>query len=244
LVSVPHVERIVPRETSPGILALHLKRYDFALRFADDAAVLDAGCGVGYGSAHLAQAARTVVGVDRSPEALEHARAEFARPNVEFVLADICALPFEDGRFDLVCAFEVIEHVDDPALFVGEAARVLGDDGVLVVSTPRVAQTARWSANPHHVVELAPEDLERILSERFESVELLGQRRRQTRRHRLMQRLDKLGLRKRLRWLEPAAVLLGTPTTRQVELDDVLIEPRRIEGASEVLGVCRGPRRT
>jgi SAM-dependent methyltransferase len=243
LASVPHVERIVPRETSSGILALHLKRYDFALRFADDADVLDAGCGVGYGSVHLARAARTVVAVDRSAAALQHAREHFVRPNVEYIQADVVALPFEDARFDVVCAFEVIEHVGDPATFVGEVARVLRDDGVLVVSTPHVARTNRSPANPHHVVELAPDELERILADRFGSVELLGQRRRQTRRHRLMQRLDVLGLRRRLKWLEPAAALLGTPTTRQVELDDVLIEPRRIEGASEVLGVCRWPRR-
>jgi len=41
---VTYPERIVPEETSPGILALHLKRYEFALPWSESADVLDAGC--------------------------------------------------------------------------------------------------------------------------------------------------------------------------------------------------------
>src|SRR5881296_1859283 len=106
---VSYPERIVPAETSPGILALHLKRYEFALRWTDAATVLDAGCGVGYGCAYLARTAMRVTGVDRSTEALAYAREHHSAPNVEFVEADLLELPFPDASFDVVCAFETIE---------------------------------------------------------------------------------------------------------------------------------------
>ena len=73
-------ERIVPDETEPGIVALHLKRYEFAQPYCAGREVLDAGCGVGYGTAFLAETARRVVGVDRSGDAIDYARTRYARP--------------------------------------------------------------------------------------------------------------------------------------------------------------------
>ena len=51
---VAYPERIVPDDTEPGIVALHLKRYVFAEPWCRDKDVLDLACGVGYGSAYLA----------------------------------------------------------------------------------------------------------------------------------------------------------------------------------------------
>jgi SAM-dependent methyltransferase len=235
-------ERIVPRETSPGIVALHLKRYEFASPWVDQAEVLDAGCGVGYGSAFLARRARRVVGVDRSEEALEYARAHYLEPNVEYVRADLLELPLPDRSFDVVCAFETIEHLDDPAAFLRTVARVLRPEGTLLVSTPRVDRTTYEPENPHHRLELSVMDFERLLTERFAAVELFGQRRLQTRRHRLLQRVDVLGLRRRFPWLRPASRLLGTVPMRDVGLDGILIERGGLERASELLAVCTGPR--
>jgi SAM-dependent methyltransferase len=56
---------------------------------------------------------------------------------------DIGALPFDDRTFDLVCAFDVIEHVADDALVFQEVARVLKEDGVFLVSVPVHAD--RWT---------------------------------------------------------------------------------------------------
>ena len=232
-------ERIVPDETEPGIVAIHLKRYEFARRFCAGREVLDAGCGVGYGSAHLAETARRVVGVDIDAEAIAYARGRYAAPNVEFVEADVAALPFDDAAFDVVCCFEAIEHVPEPERLVAELRRVLRADGVCVVSTPRVEETTTDSANPFHTVELAPDDLARILRSRFDDVELYGQRRLQTRRHRLLQRLDPLGFRGRLSFLRPASRLVGTPPMAEVGLDGIEIAPRALDGASEVVAVCR-----
>ncbi len=51
-------------------------------------------------------------------------------------LGDIDVLPFSDQQFDLVCAFDVIEHVTNDRRVFGELSRVLKDNGVLICSVP------------------------------------------------------------------------------------------------------------
>lgn len=237
-----HPERIIPDETSPGILALHLKRYDFALRFCAGKRVLDAACGVGYGSRYLSDAAAHVVGVDLDPEAIDYARRRYARPGVEFEIGDVTALDAGDGSFDVVCSFETVEHVLEPEEAIAEAARVLRDDGVYVMSTPRVDKTSRTPANPFHQVELSVSDLTAVLDRHFASIELFGERRFETARHRLLKRLDVLGLRKRLSMPRSATALIGSAPTTALTLDDLVIDSTAIERADVVLAVCRQPR--
>ena len=62
----------MPDETEPGIVALHLKRYEFAVPWCRDRDVLDAGCGVGYGTALLGTLAPHVLGVDISAETIAY----------------------------------------------------------------------------------------------------------------------------------------------------------------------------
>lgn len=236
-------ERIVPDETSPGIVALHLKRYVFAETYCAGRVVLDAACGTGYGAAHLASVALRVVGVDADAETIAYARRRYAAANVSFEVMDVASLGLEDASFDVVCSFETIEHLADRDAFLAEVARVLRPDGVFLVSTPRAARTVERPDNPYHHVEYDRADFERLLASRFEQVELYGQRRLQTRRHRALQRLDVLGLRRRLPWLGRAAPLVGTAATADVTLDGIAISRGDLDRATELVAVCTRPRR-
>ncbi len=101
--------------------------------------ILDAGCGSGINIQHLSELGRTV-GVDRALAACRHSlRTHQAR----VIGADLTALPIGERRFDLVTAWDVLEHVEDDSAAVEELLRVLRPGGLLMVAVP--ALPALWS---------------------------------------------------------------------------------------------------
>jgi SAM-dependent methyltransferase len=99
--------------------------------------------------------------------------AAAAHPDLRFVKADIHELPFDDDRFDFICCFEVIEHVDRQEEAIAELARVLAPGGFLAISSPN--RGVYPSGNPHHVHEYVPEELRDVLAAHFAHVELRRQ---------------------------------------------------------------------
>ncbi len=99
------------------------------------ASVLDIGCGAGLLANDLAQQGMTVTGFDASKESLEVARRHDATGRVNYQLGDANQLPFAAESFDVVCAMDFLEHVEDPAHIVAEAARVLRPNGLFFFHT-------------------------------------------------------------------------------------------------------------
>lgn len=175
-------ERVIPELVDADLLNEHLARYRFAKHFAatlgEAARILDAGCGTGYGTAELAHAA-SVTGADIAAEAVEYARSRYGSERVRFVQGSCETLPFSNGAFDLLVAFEVIEHLDGWQDLLSEATRVLRPDGVLLVSTPNrdyyAASRGEAGPNPFHRHEFDYAEFQDALSARFAHVRIWTQ---------------------------------------------------------------------
>jgi SAM-dependent methyltransferase len=155
------------------IEAEHLARYHWASTWGAGHRVLDAGCGVGYGSLLMhAAGARSVTGVDISRETIETAN-ERATGGAQFVTGDISALPLEDASFDVAVCFETIEHVFDQNRALDELRRVLTQDGLLILSSPN--REVYQEGNPYHTHEYTPDELQTALRDRFVNVKLKRQ---------------------------------------------------------------------
>ncbi len=107
---------------------------------------LDVGCGTGHHLADLRRRGFEVAGVDGSPEMV--ARARVHNQGVPIECADVEALPFPAGRFDVVLCIEVLRYLRDPAGCLRELARVLRPGGVcLVTATPLLNLNGYWLVN-------------------------------------------------------------------------------------------------
>jgi SAM-dependent methyltransferase len=166
-------ERFVPEQMGGRLIeAEHQVRYRAAQALVPGKRVLDAGCGVGWGSELLRLAgASSVVGLDSSEEALADARHR--APECEFVPGNLEKLPFPDGEFDVVVCIEALEHTSDIDGTLDELARVVRSDGVLLVSSPNPGGYA--SDNPFHLRELTADELHHELAARFPHTRLLRQ---------------------------------------------------------------------
>jgi SAM-dependent methyltransferase len=174
-------ERVIPGRVNDDLWSEHVARYAFARQHAQFERVLDAGCGTGYGSAELAQSAAEVTGVDIAADAIEYARANYPLPGLRFLESSCTALPFSPESFDVVVAFEVIEHLADYRALIDEAARVLTSEGLFIVSSPNKRYYGKTRAetgpNPFHEHEFEAEEFVHELERLFPNVRLLLQNR-------------------------------------------------------------------
>ena len=101
--------------------------------------MLEVGCGQGVALATLAQLCgpSRLVGTDVDPVAIALARRalDADRIDAELFVADVRALPFDDGSFDVVIDFGTLFHIARAEAGVGEIARVLTPGGLLVHET-------------------------------------------------------------------------------------------------------------
>jgi 2-polyprenyl-6-hydroxyphenyl methylase/3-demethylubiquinone-9 3-methyltransferase len=97
--------------------------------------VLDIGCGAGFLANYLAGLGHRVSGLDRAADALSVAARHDRSGSVDYRLGDACALPYAPGCFDVVCAMDFLEHIEEPEQAVAEAARVLAPSGLFFFHT-------------------------------------------------------------------------------------------------------------
>lgn len=155
-----------------------LNKYALAATYAKNKLVLDAGSGIGYGSVYLQRSgAKQVLAGDIATSAIRKGKKIFPIEGVEFILFDITKLPFRDSSFDVVVAYEVIEHVKDYRSLLKECKRVLKEDGFFFCSTPnkQAVSPSKSTSSPFHIQEFYIEEFLNLLCLYFETIELWGQ---------------------------------------------------------------------
>ena len=215
----------------------HLVVYEWIAERVQGLRVVDMACGEGYGSDVLARGAATVVGVDANPEAHEHARLRYRRPNLRFErdLVESFSEPC-----DAVVFLQTIEHVQDPGAILEHFKAMLGPGGVAYVSTPNLLTLAppgaEKSDNPWHVKEYRAEEFRELCEAHFERVELRGLfHARKLRAHELAIRLGWDSVHKRL-GLTRAFYDRFTPA---IAASDFRLRQSRLDRALDFLAVCR-----
>jgi 2-polyprenyl-3-methyl-5-hydroxy-6-metoxy-1,4-benzoquinol methylase len=225
----------------------HLAVYDWIAARVGGLRVIDMACGEGYGADVLARAARSIVGVDANPEAHEHARLRYRRPQLRF--ARELVETFSESA-EVVVFLQTIEHLQDPGVVLAHFRSLVEGkqgaglaEGVVFVSTPNVLtlapKGAERSDNPWHVHEYRAQEFERLCRGTFGTVEMYGLfHARKLRAHALALKLGWDAVHPRLRltkpfydWFTPAIAASDFALRAASEAD--------LDEALDFLAVCR-----
>ena len=159
-------------------LQLGIARYTFAGQYVKDKKVLEIACENGYGASYLlSKGAQEVTGGDISEQAIQYAKEHYKADGLNFLRLDAQQLLFADESFDVIVAFEVIEHLEDYNKFLIECKRVLKRDGIFICSTPnRLVESGNRNRPwfPGHTKEFLIEEFHNLIAAHFDNIAIYG----------------------------------------------------------------------
>ena len=240
-------ERLIPGTPRfETMIVEELSRLNFVRDHFIGKRVLDAGCGVGYGSHFIAEnGARFVLGVDIATEAVGHGNAQYRRDNLVFTAMDCSRLAIEDECFDVVCSIELIEHLVEVDRYLREVCRVLDPEGLYYLSTPNRKVSSRPDGQaswPFHEKEFSLDELRELLEGYFAEVEIWGSFVRDYEEHPI-RRITKSPL-SRIKHFLPARLRFAVSSSiRQwiksdLHFEDVVYTQEQMEQAPTFVALC------
>jgi SAM-dependent methyltransferase len=142
--------------------------------------LLDVGCANGRFLLQMGAVGWQLAGVEFDPEAAAKARA--VTPDV--FEGDPAAAPFAPGRFDLVTAFHVVEHLPDPLRALRRMIEWLAPGGLMIVEVPNAGGLGArlfgryWSGLdfPRHLVHFTPRTMQAMVARAGGRIERAGHR--------------------------------------------------------------------
>jgi len=159
------------RQVEPTIKTIapdHKYRYQWVAGKMDkEDVVLDACCGVGYGSYIMAKAGcRSICGFDISQEAIEYARSYYLASNIDYLVSDCSMIRFPCNWFTKIVCFEAIEHIDKSEYLLSKFNQWLKEDGILYISSPNeTINPYSKEKYPFHTSHWTPKEFEQMLNE-------------------------------------------------------------------------------
>jgi SAM-dependent methyltransferase len=212
----------------------HVAVYEWIAERCAGLNVVDLASGEGYGSEILARRAAAVVGVDANPDAYEHARLRYQRPNLSFERG---LVEEYDRPCDAVVFLQTIEHIHEPEKLLDRIASVAP---VAYISTPNRLTLAgpdvEKSENPWHIKEYDIGEYRELLAPHFSSVEVLGLfHARKLRLHELAIKVGWDELHKRLGFTKR----FYDRFIPAISASDFRLAPDGLEGALDFIAICR-----
>jgi SAM-dependent methyltransferase len=212
----------------------HLAVYEWIAERCVGLSVADLACGEGYGADVLARRAGEVVGVDANPEAHEHARRRYRRPNLRFERGLVEEFA---GPCDAIVFLQTIEHIHEPGALLG---RIAAAAPTAYITTPNrltlAPAGAEKSDNPWHLREYTLGEYRALLEPHFERIEILGVfHARKLRAHELAIRLGWDRIHRALRITKP----FYDRFVPAISARDFALRGDGLEGALDFLAICR-----
>lgn len=204
--------------------------------------VLDVGCGNGGFLTFLRQQGWDVHGLDASPSAIHIASQQLGERVSLTTLVDAA---YPANHFDVICLFEVLEHLPDPALHLQEIHRILKPGGLVCLSVPNFASWERvlfsrwWSGLdiPRHLNQFTPITLTRFLQAAGFSMLTL----KSTSAHHIQVRISRITyLQESLRYLLRDVRLYPPVKTQLTQPPDICPEPVRSTWKKRMLQCAEG----
>jgi SAM-dependent methyltransferase len=228
-------ERILLELETPMMIARHFCAYRFAKDWALNKELLDIGCGEGYGSYFLSGFAKQVIGIDYDKQIIDYAKNKYHKDNLIFYLMDIKDLGSLDCRFNTICAFQIIEHIQNTKLFLECIKSLLDDQGIFICSTPNrldASPNSNTPLNKFHVKEYLWNEFKEFLETYFSQVKVFGLKR--GRKLNFYRRLKKIGLFNFL----PAPINPVHRFYNRIDCDDFILVKDKLDTALDFIAVC------
>lgn len=161
------IERFNPYKTpwySRKLLNEHLTRYNLASEYVKGKIVVEMGCGMGYGTYAMSQnGAKKVYGIDIDKSAIEFAIKNYNHSSITYLNESATKSSITANYADVVIAFEVIEHLQNPRELINEVLRILKPGGTFILSTPN--RSTSLKDNPFHIKEFKFTELNSFLND-------------------------------------------------------------------------------
>ncbi len=132
---------------------------------------LDVGCAAGFCMAGMRELGFETYGLEISETIAAHAREQFGFQNIH--IGPLEQAPYEDGFFDLITMWDVVEHVADPIALLRRARELLAPGGLLVIETQDIdsrfarALGPKWHHYKHeeHIYHFTPATVRTLLEQ-------------------------------------------------------------------------------
>lgn len=229
-------ERILLDKESALMIARHMRAYRFAKEYIYSRRILDIGCGEGYGTHYLAEFAKDIMGIDYDLAVIDYAKSKYQRINLKYAAIDIKDLNNINDKFDVICCFQVIEHILDPVGFLSNVNNLLEDGSIFLCSTPNKLDASPGSdipLNQFHVREYLYKDFKELLSTVFKGVEIFGLQR--SNELNFYRRIKKIGIFKYL----PESIDPVRQFYKKIKSSHFNVSTAYIESALDFIAVCK-----